>query len=424
VWEHGLPAHDTLTIWGSGAEWVDQQWLAQLTFFGLASAGGVKLALLANAALVGGAVVLAAAVARLRGASPRSVLPFVVAFVFVAPWALQMRPQSFAYPLFAGVLALAAADARRPSRRVWLVLPLLVVWANVHGSVLLGALLVMLLAALGLVRRRGAVRNAALLVLAPLCVLASPYGTSLVGYYGKLLDPAFARYVVEWQPSRPAIVTAPFYVLAAAAIWLLMRRARRLSAYDRIVLLVLLAAGFAAVRNIVWFAFAALMLLPLAFEDAFPRRSGAPSRARLDVALAAISAGAVLLGVVLAATRPSGWLEAQWKPGPASAVAAALSADPSTRVFAGDRHADWLLWKVPAAAGNVAYDSRFELLPEQRLSQLLAAAETRGPLWRRPLRDFDLLVLSSKSDAARALLADPRYRPLYLDERSLVLVRS
>src|SRR5688572_26980309 len=33
VVEHGLPSHDTLTIWTQGREWIDQQWLAQLVFY-------------------------------------------------------------------------------------------------------------------------------------------------------------------------------------------------------------------------------------------------------------------------------------------------------------------------------------------------------------------------------------------------------
>src|SRR5262249_20637019 len=42
VVEHGLPHHDTLAIWTHGREWVDQQWLAQLFYYGLYAAGGIK----------------------------------------------------------------------------------------------------------------------------------------------------------------------------------------------------------------------------------------------------------------------------------------------------------------------------------------------------------------------------------------------
>src|SRR5262245_61706893 len=44
VAQHGLPSHDTLTIWGHGSTWVDQQWLAQLSLYGLDRVGGLQLA--------------------------------------------------------------------------------------------------------------------------------------------------------------------------------------------------------------------------------------------------------------------------------------------------------------------------------------------------------------------------------------------
>ena len=54
------------------------------------------------------------------------------------------RAQTLAFLLFALLLLLLLEDDVRPSRRVYLTLPLLVLWANVHGSVLLGAALVTL----------------------------------------------------------------------------------------------------------------------------------------------------------------------------------------------------------------------------------------------------------------------------------------
>ena len=65
------------------------------------------------------------------------------------------RPDARPAALYGPPLAPRHAGAS-PSRRVWLAFPLLVVWANIHGSVALGALLVMLLGAYELVRSRGA----------------------------------------------------------------------------------------------------------------------------------------------------------------------------------------------------------------------------------------------------------------------------
>src|SRR5690349_21228339 len=136
VAQHGLPSHDTLTIWAHGRRWVDQQWLAQLVLYELERLGGLRLVLLVHAALVTLGLGGAAALARRLGGSARSAtwvaLPVLIAFW---PGAAIMRPQSFAYVLFVGVLWLLLADQQRHSRRVYLVLPLLVVWANLHGSV-------------------------------------------------------------------------------------------------------------------------------------------------------------------------------------------------------------------------------------------------------------------------------------------------
>src|SRR6266480_2198173 len=71
--QHGLPSHDTLTVWTHGRRWTDQQWLAQLGLYELWRLGGIKLMLLIHALLVTSGLVIASLVARKRGASALSV---------------------------------------------------------------------------------------------------------------------------------------------------------------------------------------------------------------------------------------------------------------------------------------------------------------------------------------------------------------
>ena len=115
---------------------------------------------------------------------------------------------------------------------------MLVFWANIHGSVVLGAALVALR---GLVlaasswRRRTWLPRAATLVLAPwLCALASPYALELPGYYRRLFDnPILASSVSEWGPS--SIRDQPvFFVLLLAALWLASRWSRALTPFAQI----------------------------------------------------------------------------------------------------------------------------------------------------------------------------------------------
>src|SRR2546423_6589379 len=95
VAQHGLPSHDTLTIWGHGRKWVDQQWLAQLVLYELERLGGLRLVLLVHAALVTLGLGGAAALPPRLGGSARSAtwvaLPVLIAFW---PGAAIMRPQS------------------------------------------------------------------------------------------------------------------------------------------------------------------------------------------------------------------------------------------------------------------------------------------------------------------------------------------
>ena len=64
---HGIPHHDYLTVMAYGVRWTDQQWLAQLTMFGLQQLGGLQLLAVTYVAITGLAFALAIAAARQLG---------------------------------------------------------------------------------------------------------------------------------------------------------------------------------------------------------------------------------------------------------------------------------------------------------------------------------------------------------------------
>ena len=68
VVENGLPSRDEITVYGMGATWTDQQWLAQVFMYGIYSLGGFALLSIATAAFVVAAFSIAAAAARELGA--------------------------------------------------------------------------------------------------------------------------------------------------------------------------------------------------------------------------------------------------------------------------------------------------------------------------------------------------------------------
>jgi hypothetical protein len=424
VIEHGLPTTETITILGQGATWTDQQWLAQVVFYGAHGLAGMRAVIFLDIALVLIALGLVTATARAGGASSRSTFVIGLLAVVAGPWGWTIRAQSAALPLYAGTLWLLLDASRRGvRRRTLLVLPLLVLWANLHGSVVLGAGLTVLLGLVALVReRRVAWMPLALVVLAPVCVLASPYGTKLVAYYDLMLvDAPFAPILREWQWSSPSGTTAMFWVLAiVGAVLLALRRCRsRLAFYELAVLVVTFVGAVQAVRGVIWFALACAAILPVALDGLLAKADVEAPRVNRVISLASLGALAVALLVFL--VRPTSWYVSSWHEPQVAAVRAATR-DPAVRLYATDGTADWLLWRIPDLRGRVAYDVRFELYGQATLDGIVRYDASRGD-WTSLTDGYRVVVVDDRSHL-RAFRSEPGARVLYRDQDIAVVARS
>jgi hypothetical protein len=377
--QHGLPHHDTLFAWTTGREWIDQQWLAHLGFYALSVLGGIRLVLAAHVAAIVGAAAIVVTAARRRGASGGAVFLSSLVCLAMAPWALQMRAQSLAELLFAASFVLLIDRRAITGRRLIAILALLVLWANVHGTVVLGAALAALRGVTLLVDRGGGKRAKGLLLMvaAPACVFVSPYGTDLVRYYHLMLaNPLLPRFVSEWQASAPGSGTAVFYVVLLAGVFWLVRRWTSTSLYEKLAFALIAVSALQAIRSIVWFGLAAVPLLAPQLDSAIGRvrALAAPVVARAGLAVAA--AAVIVTGVVFA--HPASWFVGLWPARAASDVGSLAARNPKARIFAEDRYADWLLWSEPQLRGRIAYDIRFELLTQKRFQLLTGHPGLRG----------------------------------------------
>jgi hypothetical protein len=214
-----------------------------------------------------------------------------------------------------------------------------------------------------------------------------------------------------------------FYVLGAAALLLLRRHRSRLTGFEQLALVGLLLAGTSAIRSIVWFSLAALLVLPRLLDGAlseWPRRLG--RRPALLLAGAALAAMLVSTGVAIA--KPSARDTEGWPAAAAERTAALVALRPGATVLADDRYADWLLWAQPALSGRIAYDIRFELLSRRHFEQI-GAYHGRSPGWRSAIGSYDVLVVDEEDgpELVRALLAGSAYELAYRDPAVAVLAR-
>ena len=424
--ENGLPSRDEITVYGMGATWTDQQWLAQVFMYGIYRLGGFALLSIAACLFVVSAFSIAASAARQLGAGARAIWLMFLPVLVAAPWAWSIRAQMLALPLYTGLLWLLASEARNPTRRIWLVLPLLVVWANVHGSVALGALLVMLLGAYELIRSRGATwpRSVALVLLAPLAVLATPYGpVATFRYYHLLLvDPPFAGRVTEWTWSDPAVDTMLFYALAAIALVIVWLGRRRLTVFDLAVLALTFAGGVNAIRGIVWFALACMVFVPVAIGHRLESRTPGEPRRGLNTAIATGLTVALLAVAGSLFLHEETWFEEYWPRDAVEAVRTEL--EPDDRLFAPDRFSDWMLFKIPELRGRVAYDVRFELYDGAFYDELQDYNYETGASWKSFADGYRIVIVDETAEShTSAFLAEPGARATYRDDEITIIVR-
>ncbi|MGH2862892.1 MAG: hypothetical protein ACRDLT_15510 [Solirubrobacteraceae bacterium] len=458
---HGIPTHDYFAHMTDGVRWVDQQWLAQLLMYELARVGGLQLLtvlyVLITVVAFGGAV----AAARRLGAEDLHVLLATLpgAFFYLVT-AVSIRTQGFAYPLFVATLWLLASEVRSPvrRRRVYLIFPMLVLWANLHGSVTMGAGLAGLYGLVilaGNLRTRGLRgladgRAWAFIAIAPLTLLATPYGLGMAHYYSvTLLNPQFSRIVTEWKPitSVPALAGPLLLLIAltAAAVIRVVLRARanqgetggstpseRSAAvpalptlFDVLTLLALAVGAAMAVRNVTWFGLALVVLLPTVLTQLGRGKPAPLRRARVNRVLATATALLAVVVAVAVLARPTAWFTSSYPSQAVPTLRGLIARDPHAKILADVRYADWLIWEDPRLfSGRVAYDTSFELLST---SQLVAigdlSANTANA--RRTVDGYQIWMLyPSNHSTNRVLLHRPDVRVVSRTHRAIIATHA
>lgn len=437
VWQHGVPFHETLTAIAHGKAWIDQQWLSQLASYGLFVLGGLTLLGLVNVALIVIGVAAAVVFARRLGAHARAVMLALPVCVWLVFPSREVRTQEFVIPLFVATVYLLARDSRSPSRRVYWCLPLLVLWANLHGTATIGVMLVALRAlTLAFERRSDLMRSwrawrrpLVLLLGAPLTLFATPYGLGAISYYKTMLLGSSLRHVVtEWQPVTSYPLTAGgFFLAAGILLWSFGRNPDRTKLWDRLVLVALMLGTISVVRNALFFGLAALVLMPVSLNVGPGKRGPTARTARINLLATGAALLALLTATAGAMTRSTSSIEFSFqRMSLLQVVQRAARSDSSVKVFAEVRFADWLLWRDPALSGRVASDARFELLTPVQLDQLQNVYGALGQDWKAAAHGYRLIVADRKYESAMVsgFSHEPGARVLYDDGERVVILRS
>jgi hypothetical protein len=182
-------------------DWVNVPVLGELVFHGLQVVGGDRGLLLGQLVAVTVTLTLLALGMRALGA-PDAASATVLVLVFFAglPSFIIVRAQLFSLVLFCAALLLLRAESRRSSRRVWLLVPLVVLWANLHGAVLVGLAVAAAYLVLERARREPVVAASVLAACCAGLFLTPALAASGEYYLGVLRSEAAQRGEGMWAP--------------------------------------------------------------------------------------------------------------------------------------------------------------------------------------------------------------------------------
>ena len=383
--------------------WHNVPVLAELIFRGLIATAGDRGLLIAQVIAVGAALAIIAWDLRREGAGELAgALVLLIVVLGSLPVFVVVRSQLFSVLLFPVLISLLRADARAPGPRIWLLVPLIALWSNLHGAVLVG----LAVAGAYLIfsrARRDPLEAAAVLVCSTLAVCVTPALQHTPEYYwGLLRNEAARRGEGLWAPLS---FTSGFdLLLIAASVALLVLALRsRPALWETIALVGLAVLTFKTARSGVWLLF--LAAAPAARSLHFGRDR------TLQLAAPALATAALLtvFGVVR---------------GPISTSAGrrvldqALERAESAPILADGSPAE----QIAAAGGRVWMSNPIDAFSrrDQRLYLDWLAGRTSGD---QALRNARVVLVIRGSEPAKRLRRSKAFREATRDANAALYVR-
>jgi hypothetical protein len=422
-----VPEVDVYSFTMRGQPWISTQWLAQVLYaeaYGVA--GWCGPVVVAASAIAATFALLAKLLNRRLGDSTTLVL--VAAALALTAGHLLARPHVLVMPVMVmWVGGLMAAADRRGAPSFWL-LPLMALWANLHGGFVFGLVLIGPIAldavdgAHATARKSLVLRWALFGVMAVIISCCNPYGWNALLAARKILELGSALpLITEWRPTEFGGL-GTFEVCLLLGIGFSLFRGIKLPPMRIVLLLGLLHMAFAQVRAVELLALLAPLMLaaPLSRQlggAEVPATNGAsPARGVLFASVALV----LVAGTVAYASAH------RFEPNPHSAPVAAateLKKYNFTRVFNDYDFGGYLI-----ASGVAPFiDGRTELYGEKFFVDHNAASGLMEPdnLFRL-LDQYDIEATLMRTESAATKLLDHMdgWQKVYSDDVATIHVRK
>ena len=445
-----VPTTDPFSFSKPGGTWFAHEWLTEVFYALAVRAGGLKLlVLLTGAVLALYNTVLLLDVVK-RGANSLIAIALVLAGANAASIHFHTRPHVFTLLFLTVSMALIAADRRQASRWIWLLVPLIVLWANLHGGfVVLFAVLGMVIAgssAEALLYREAAgakwemaARYGWLTLACAIASLLNPQGLKLHLHIIELLQVSWYKtHINEYQSpsftSEPMLFYMGLLFLGLITVYPLVRRKRMTEA-----LWILFFAYWSLVsaRNVPLFIIVALPWIALELTNLcneLAESSSRQSTIRVLDDIATQTSGRfrafglwtpLFIGGILLFTPQSRWpSDFSRETFPLAMLHGHADELARARVFTFDQWADYLIYENYPRQ-RVFLDGRSDYYGEEIGKAYLAILEVR-PKWRELLAKyaFDTVLCPPDLPLVALLKTNPDWRIVDQDAESILFVKN
>lgn len=416
--------------------WMAYSWLAEIVFHLIDTTAPDWGLRVFDGLMVATTVSILATHAWLRSGSVR--LAAMLGAGLLIPWIPWMaRPQMFSFLMVAIIMLLLWWARNRNHRVLWLLPPLMVLWANLHIYFIVGLGLVALVLILESPSPVQPLRKTIILVLCFLVPLANPHGLDLYREAALL----FWHGTADWSASQISELASPNFhgigggILLAwilAIIFALVVSPRKPNGITLLLFFGLLTEGLIHVRDMAYFI---IVLLPTAAEHLAAIASPTWQRllerngpTRLFESMAAWLGGFHwLLGVgagALVASAPLYPLPAPTLPDVAKgATEYLLSHRPSGPLFNSYNWGGYCIYRLHPHY-KVFFDGRSRIYPNSFVERY-RKAEMGKPEWAKVIDEFDIRIILWQRDhpLASLLRLDTRWHLAYEDKHAVVFLR-
>ena len=422
-----VPETDVYSFTMRGQPWISTQWLAQVLYAkAYAVAGWSGPVVLAAAAIAATFALLAKFLS--RRLSESTMLAFVAAALALTVPHMLARPHVLALPVMvAWVGGLIAAADRREAPTFWL-LPLMALWANLHGGFVFGLVLIApvaldaMLSADVKLRPSLTLRWAAFAVLALVASCCTPYGWNSLLASRKILALGDALpLIMEWRSADFSSVGV-FEICLLLGIGLALFRGVKLPPLRIVLLLGLLHMALAQGRSTEILALVAPLVLAAPLARQFGGAEVLHSNPMQPMRSALVAGIAIVLGAGTVAYASVHRFEPHTRGSPVAAVAALKKLN-LTRVFNDYDFGGYLI------ANGVAtfIDGRTELFGEKFFVDHNAASGLMEPENLFRLLDeykIEATLMRTQSAATKLLDHMDGWQKVYADDIATIHLRK